>query len=117
MRIERVDPAVPKGWLAGPWNSAVPVSVGFATQAIDDPHVHDRVTEIFLVARGSATARVRSENVEIGAGDVLFVEPGEPHTFLRASEDALLYVVHAPGLEGEEASLERRSVLRSELGL
>ena len=69
------------------------------------------------MARGSATARVRSADVEIEAGDVLFVEPGEPHTVLRASEDALLYVIHAPGLDEEKARAERRSVPRAELSL
>lgn len=117
MRVERIDPTSPKGWLAGQWESSLPVSVGFATEAIDDPHVHARVTEIFLVARGSTTARVRLVNVDLLPGDVLIVEPGEPHTFLRSSDNYLHFVVHAPGLSTEEARAERSSVSRADLGL
>lgn len=115
--MERVDPASPKGWLAGGWDSSSPVSIGFATEAIDHPHVHAEVTEVFLVAKGWATARVRSADVELVAGDVLILEPGEPHTFLQASDDYLHFVVHAPTLTGEQARTERSSVPRSDLGL
>lgn len=112
-----MDPGSAKGWLAGRWESALEVSVGFATRAIDDPHVHERVTEIFMVARGSATVRVGSTDVELGTGDVLIVEPGEPHTFLDASDDYLHFVVHTPGLPADEARAERSTVRRAALGL
>lgn len=117
MRLERVDPASPKGWLAGGWDSSLPVSVGFATEAIDDAHVHAEVTEVFLVAKGRAKARVRSADVELVAGDVLILEPGEAHTFLHASDDYLHFVVHAPALTAEHARAERSSVPRTDLGL
>ena len=40
MRLERADPGAAKGWYAGPWNSNLTVSVGYAHQGIDNPHVH-----------------------------------------------------------------------------
>src|SRR3954467_213457 len=60
MRRERIS-GEPKGWFFGPWNSDLPVSVGFANAAIDEPHTHNRITEIYFVARGSCSVRVRSE--------------------------------------------------------
>jgi mannose-6-phosphate isomerase-like protein (cupin superfamily) len=117
VRLETASSTAAKGWLAGPWESSLPVSIGFANEAIDDPHVHARVTEIFLVAHGTATARVDQETIDIRAGQLLIVEPGERHTMLKASDDLRLFVVQSPGLAGDEATEERSRVPRSELGL
>jgi hypothetical protein len=43
-----------KGWLVGPWESNPPVAIGYASEGIDEPHLHPYLTEIYLVARGSA---------------------------------------------------------------
>jgi hypothetical protein len=50
MRIERITRATAKGWWAGAWNPLLPIAVGYATVAIDNPRLHQRVTEIYLVA-------------------------------------------------------------------
>ena len=109
MRLERVDPAVVKGWYAGPWNADLPVAVGWATAGIDAPHLHLRMTEIYLVARGTATARVERVTVELA--------PGEAHTFVASSPDYLHFVVHAPALPPDEARADHVPVPRSRLGL
>ena len=116
MRHERrTDDA--KGWFTGPWNSTLEISVGFANAGIDEPHVHSRITEVYLVARGTSALRVEQETVELREGDVLVVEPGEAHTFLESSDDYLHFVVHTPGLAGDDARNEKQFVPRSRLGL
>jgi mannose-6-phosphate isomerase-like protein (cupin superfamily) len=116
VRRERIT-SDEKGWLAGPWNSDLAVAVGFATRGLDEPHVHSRVTEIYLVARGSSSIRVDGVTVELSEGDALIVEPGEAHTFLDSSEDYLDFVIHSPGLAGDTAGDEKQPVTRSRLGL
>ena len=116
MRHARVTKAA-KGWLAGPWDSDLPVSIGFANEGVDEPHVHSSITEIYLVARGSASLRVEGETIELRAGDAAFVEPGEAHTFLSSSDDYLHFVVHAPGLSADAARDEKQLVPRSRLTL
>lgn len=117
MRHERADGTAAKGWYAGPWNSALTVSVGYANQGVDEPHVHARITEIYLVARGRSTMRVEHESVPLQAGDMLVIEPGEAHTFVWSTPDYFHFVVHAPGLPADEARAERSPVPRSRLGL
>jgi mannose-6-phosphate isomerase-like protein (cupin superfamily) len=117
MRVERVDPDAEKGWCVGPWNSDLTVSVGYANAGVDEPHVHSRVTEIYLVARGTSEMRVEQETITLEAGDMIVVEPGEAHTFLSSSPDYFHFVAHVPGLLGEEARAEKSSVPRSRLGL
>ena len=117
MRIERADPNVDKGWYAGPWNSNLTVSVGYANAGVDEPHVHGRITEIYLVARGTSEMRVEQETIMLEAGDMIVVEPGEAHTFLSSSPDYFHFVAHVPGLSGEEARTEKSPVSRSRLGL
>jgi mannose-6-phosphate isomerase-like protein (cupin superfamily) len=116
LRRERITGNA-KGWFAGPWDSGLAISLGFANEGVDEPHVHSRVTEIYLVARGSSTVRVGEETIELTEGDALILEPGEPHTFLGSSPDYLHFVVHSPGLAGEAAQAEKQLVPRSDLGL
>jgi mannose-6-phosphate isomerase-like protein (cupin superfamily) len=116
MRLERATDA-DKGWLAGRWDSDLDVSLGFATVGVDEPHLHTRITEIYLVARGNSSVRVETETIELTAGDVLIVEPGEAHTFLSSSQDYLHFVVHAPGLSGDETHRDKQSVARARLGV
>ncbi len=117
MRLERADPAVAKGWYAGPWNSPLTVSVGYANAGIDDPHVHTRVTEVYLVARGTAELRIEGDTVRLAVGDMVVVEPGEAHTFLTSSPEYFHFVLHVPGLPAAEARAERAAVPRSRLAL
>jgi len=116
MRHERnTDDA--KGWFAGPWDSDLAVSVGFANEGIDEPHVHSEITEIYLVARGTSSIRVERETIELREGDALIIAPGEAHTFLTSSDDYFHFVIHTPGLAGDAARNEKQLVPRSQLGL
>jgi mannose-6-phosphate isomerase-like protein (cupin superfamily) len=116
MRLGRINDDA-KGWLAGPWDSDLAISVGFANEGVDDPHVHSLLTEIYLVARGTSAVRVGTDTIELQQGDVLIVEPGEAHTFLSSSPEYLHFVVHTPGFAGDAAEQERQAVPRSQLGL
>ena len=117
MRIERAASTAVKGWYAGPWNSALPVSIGYANEGIDNPHFHRQMTEIYLVARGASTVRVERETLSLEAGDLLVVEPGEAHTFLASSADYFHFVLHVPGLAGDEARADHLPAPRGRLGL
>ena len=113
MRIEKADFTANKGWYAGPWNSDLTIAVGYANEGVDEPHVHRRVTEVYLIARGTAEMRVEQETIILHAGDMLIVEPGEAHTFLTSSPDYFHFVAHVPGLPGKD----KVHVDRSRLGL
>jgi mannose-6-phosphate isomerase-like protein (cupin superfamily) len=117
MRIETTDPALAKGWYWGPWNADLAISVGFANTGVDEPHLHRRMTEIYLIASGTAAMRVEAETVLLTAGQVIAIEPGEAHTFLGSSEDHFHFVIQVPGLQGAEARADKVPVPRSRLGL
>ena len=116
MRIEKADPQKMKGWFLGPWNSGLDIAVGYANQGIDEPHIHHRITEIYLIARGEAQIRINGQTITIREGDMLLVEPGEAHTFLSNSPDYYHLVIHTPGLNEAEVGEERELIDRSELG-
>lgn len=117
MRLEHTDFVADKGWFAGAWNSNLPISVGYASKGIDEPHYHRQITEIYLVARGTAEIRVEQETITLAAGDMIAVELGEAHTFLSSSPDYFHFVIHVPGLSGEAARAEKVAVPRERLGL
>jgi antitoxin component HigA of HigAB toxin-antitoxin module len=54
MQIVRGNFTNQKGWHTGPWNSELPISVGYANAGIDEPHLHERITEIYLIAHGTS---------------------------------------------------------------
>ena len=108
MRIERAVRDTAKGWYVGPWNSALGVSIGYANEGINEPHLHTRITEIYIVARGTSVMQVERETVNLAAGHLIIIEPGEAHTFISSSPDYFHFVVHTPGLASEEARLEKR---------
>jgi quercetin dioxygenase-like cupin family protein len=58
---------------------------------------------------------LEGETIELHEGDALIIEPGEAHTFLASSDDYLHFVIHTPGLSGDEARSEKQLVPRSRL--
>jgi mannose-6-phosphate isomerase-like protein (cupin superfamily) len=106
-----------KSWFFGPWNSGLAISIGYANKGIDEPHVHNQITEIYLVVRGSAKIRIEKETIELRSGDIIILEPGEAHTFLSSSPDYFHFVLHTPGLFGESAQNEKSFVPRTRLGV
>jgi mannose-6-phosphate isomerase-like protein (cupin superfamily) len=117
MRIERPDTTAAKGWYLGPWNSSLPAAVGYAHEAIDEPHLHLRATEIYLIAHGEITAVVEQDIVRLTAGDVLVIEPGEAHTFRDSTSDYRHFVLLLPGLAGDEARADKVLVPAERLGM
>lgn len=106
-----------KGWLLGKWNADLPLAIGYANVGIDEPHVHSRITEIYLVAQGEAEIRIEQQTVRLATGDVIVVEPNEAHTFITSSADYFHFVIHAPSLTGDELKAEKTAVTRERLGL
>jgi mannose-6-phosphate isomerase-like protein (cupin superfamily) len=103
IRFEQANLLDDKGWYAGHWDSNLSMSVGFANKGIDQPHVHSRITEIYLVVCGTVEIRVENQTITLSAGDMFVVEPGEAHKFLPSSPDCYHFVIHTPGLTGEKA--------------
>lgn len=117
MRLEKPDVSSAKGWYAGPWNSELSVPVGYANAGIDEPHLHNSMFEIYLVARGTSVIRVEHDSICLAAGDVLVVEPGEAHTFLKSSDDYHHFVVNAPRKGHAFPEGDKVLVTRDRLGL
>jgi len=117
MRIERADRSSDKGWYAGPWNSDLPLPIGYADAGIDEPHVHHDMSEVYLVVRGTSVIRVEQESVELREGDVIVVEPGEGHTFLSSSDDYYHFVFQAPRKGQEFRAGDKAPVERNRLGI
>lgn len=117
MHIQRAEYTKEKGWYLGPWNSRIDIAIGYAHCGIDEPHLHTALHEVYLVAQGRSTVRVEQQILELKAGDVLILEPGEAHTFLSSSNDYFHFVIHMPPTGGEVSRAEKRPVARARLGL
>jgi mannose-6-phosphate isomerase-like protein (cupin superfamily) len=94
-----------KGWFCGPWNSELDVSIGYANEGINEKHFHARMNEVYLIAKGSSVAVVNDQKMELAAGDILVVEPGEVHTFISSSPDYMHFVIHTPFVKDDKHSV------------
>ena len=110
MRIVEPNTNIDKGWFAGPWDSDLNISIGYANTAIDEPHYHKTTTEIYLFARGETTMLVDGEEFHFAERSGVIIEPGEVHTFLSCSFDHYHFVIHTPGLQGEQAKADKVTV-------
>ncbi len=61
------------------------------------PHAED---ELYYVLRGRARMRVGSEEQQVGAGAVVFVEAGVEHRFYDIDEELQVLVFFAPAENG-----------------
>ena len=52
MRILEPNTNIDKGWFAGPWDSDLNISIGYANTALNEPHCHKTTTEIYLFSHG-----------------------------------------------------------------
>ena len=57
-------------------------------------HRHD-YAEVFIMLGGRATFRGPEGEVEVGAGEVVVVPPGEPHGFTASGEGSRQVNIHA----------------------
>jgi mannose-6-phosphate isomerase-like protein (cupin superfamily) len=117
MEIRHADTRLRKGWYSGPWDSNLDISIGYANAGVDEPHLHQDITEIYLVACGESELRVEKQTVHLVAGDMIVIQAGEAHTFLSSSPDYLHFVIHTPSLAGDAARTEKIVVPRSRLGI
>jgi uncharacterized protein GlcG (DUF336 family) len=62
-----------------------------------DVELHDRITDIMYVQRGTATVATGGTTHELAEGDVLVIPVGVPHEFVAVSDPFLYFVVKAAG--------------------
>jgi mannose-6-phosphate isomerase-like protein (cupin superfamily) len=117
MQLEHADAVIAKGWFRDQRMSVSPIWIGYANTGIDEPHVHPQITEIYLVARGTAVMRIERETIALTVGDMLVVEPGEAHTFLASSQDYFHFVLHTSESVIDTALPAKSAVSRERLGL
>lgn len=106
MLHDTIDKLQPKGWFYGPWNSSVPLPIGYANEGIREKHFHSQMYEIYLIAQGQSVAEVDGKRVTLKAGDVLVVEPGEVHTFVESSPNYLHFVIQTPFVQSDKTMVE-----------
>ena len=107
MRIYHAESVPAKGWTTGPWDSDLDISIGYANEGVNEPHYHQRMTEIYFIASGTATMQVEGLAVDLKAKDVVVIEPGEAHTFCASTPDHYHFVIQTPGLIGEDAKKDK----------
>ena len=98
-----VDKSKKKAWLLGPWESKVPIPVGYANHGVNEMHYHKHMFEIYLVAKGESIVVVDNKIVTINSGDMLVVEPNEVHCFKKNSSDYLHFVVQVPFVKNDKS--------------
>lgn len=107
MRIGKLDDMT-KGWFVGNFDptlfrtDAVEVAVKhYHAGDYEAAHYHRIVTELTVIVTG----RVRMNDTEYSAGDVIVMEPGDVTDF-EALTDAVSTVVKLPGISNDKYEAE-----------
>jgi quercetin dioxygenase-like cupin family protein len=107
MKVHRLEDMT-RGWFVGDFaptlyrTDAVEVAVKhFAAGESEERHVHRVATELTAVVAGS----VRMDGRDLGPGDIVVLEPGEPTDFLAVS-DAVVVAVKLPAAPGDKYLVE-----------
>ena len=103
MKTARLDD-MKLGWFVGDFSPVVLQTTQFEVAckeytagAVENRHVHNVATELTLIVRG----RVRMNDREFRAGDIIVLAPGEPTDFV-VIEDTITVVVKAPSVAGDK---------------
>jgi quercetin dioxygenase-like cupin family protein len=107
MRRYTLDDMV-RGWFVGPFDpaalrteSAEVAIKSYVAGETEERHVHRVATELTAVISGT----VRMDGREVGAGDIVVIEPGEASDF-EALTEAVLVAVKLPGVPGDKYLVE-----------
>jgi quercetin dioxygenase-like cupin family protein len=107
MKVHRLEDMT-RGWFVGDFaptlyrTDAVEVAVKhFTAGESEERHVHRVATELTAVVAGS----VRMDGRDLGPGDIVVLEPGEPTDFLAVS-DAVVVAVKLPAAPGDKYLVE-----------
>jgi quercetin dioxygenase-like cupin family protein len=107
MKVHRLDDMT-RGWFVGDFaptlyrTDAVEVAVKhYEAGDAEERHVHRVATELTAVVSGS----VRMDGRDLGAGDIVVLEPGDPSDFLAVT-DAVVVAVKLPAVPGDKYPAE-----------
>jgi anti-sigma factor ChrR (cupin superfamily) len=107
VRIDRLED-MKRGWFVGNFEPTayrtdeVEVAVKhYDAGDAEERHVHRVATELTAVIQGT----VQMDGHELGAGDVITLDPGEPSDFL-ALTDAVVVAVKLPAVPGDKYLVE-----------
>ena len=108
LRSPTVTPEDGKGWFAGPWDSTLPVAVGWADRGAE-PATSPRPDDGRSIWWRGARVRLWSRALPFALRPATCwsVEPGEAHTFIDSSADYLHFVVQAPFVRNDKVDLGR----------
>lgn len=105
--VHKLDDMV-RGWFVGDFeptvhrSSEVEVAIkSYAAGDSEERHVHKIATELTAVVSGS----VRMDGVELHAGEIVEIAPGQPSDFL-ALTDAVVVAVKLPAVAGDKYRVE-----------
>ena len=57
------------------------------------PHFHEDLQEVFVIAQGSATMMVDGQNHVLQAGDCIVIDPREIHVMQNIGNEDVMYMV------------------------
>ncbi len=57
---------------------------------ISSEHIHEDLTEVFLIESGTGIVKVDGKVNQIKAGDCIIIEPGEGHEYLNTGTEELI---------------------------
>ena len=94
-----------KRWLLDDGVHPIQLRVVESQDISDVVHYHKTMYEYFLVLQGEMEIKVRDRIVDLSAGGLIVVEPGESHVILSCSSDAKILLLMPPPVQDDKVSI------------
>ena len=104
------DNDVDKGLFAGPWDSNLDISLGYADTGVDIPHNQNAMMDIHFFARRDVNMLIEGVEHHFPEKSGLIIETGDLHTFVDSSPNHYHFMTQKPGPRGEEDNVLVRCI-------
>lgn len=102
-----------EGWHLAETGLPIQLGVKSGASPFGHGHLHRTMAEYFLLLQGELRLRVDDRELEMKAGDLVVVEPGETHAVTHASRDSLLLLLMPPPVKDDKVESESVDALKS----
>lgn len=94
-----------EGWHITGTDLPIQLGVKFGNSSTGNAHLHKSMHEYFLVLLGEVKIKISNQVVTIQKGDLLIVNPGEPHEMISKSDDAYYILLMPKAVEDDKVVL------------
>ncbi len=95
-----------EGWYLTGYDVPIQLGVKVGNSYGGEPHLHKSMHEYFVILKGQISISVKEKTIKLNKGDLLIVEPGEPHEMISKSPDCQYLILMPKYVPNDKVDLK-----------